>query len=137
MKKTEKRYRIHNWSEYNKALIARGSLSFWLPQEVIDSWYEPHRPTGTFSSPGAPKKYSDRTITALLTIKAVFSLGYRQTVGMASSILEMLGVDLQMPCFSTLSRRAALLDVDLGCEARQKAHLALDATGMKVFGQGE
>ncbi len=68
--------------------------------------------------PGATRTYSDSTITALLTIKAVFSLGYRQTVGMVSSILKTLELDLQIPCYSTLNRRASTLRVDLGCEER-------------------
>ena len=73
----------------------------------------------------------------MLTIKAVFSLGYRQTVGMATSILKMLNLDLEIPCYSTLNRRASALNVDLGCKQRYQAHIALDATGMKVYGQGE
>ena len=133
MKKTEKRYRIHNWPEYNQSLVARGSLQLWLPPEVIENWYD-RQANGL---PGATRVYSDSTITALLTIKAVFSLGYRQTIGMATSIIDMLGLDLQIPCYSTLCKRASALAVALDCEARRQAHIALDATGMKVFGQGE
>ncbi len=40
MKKTEKRYRIHNWPKYNESLIARGSLELWLPPEIIEGWYD-------------------------------------------------------------------------------------------------
>ena len=28
-----------NWSEYNARLKQRGSLTFWLEQDVIDCWY--------------------------------------------------------------------------------------------------
>ena len=35
---TEKKYRIRNWKEYNKALINRGSVSIWLSDDVIEKW---------------------------------------------------------------------------------------------------
>ena len=28
-------YRIRNWNKYNKALIKRGSLTFWFDEEAI------------------------------------------------------------------------------------------------------
>jgi len=30
-------YRIKNWSSYNRALIARGSLTLWLDESVLSS----------------------------------------------------------------------------------------------------
>ncbi|HGS4826889.1 TPA: IS5/IS1182 family transposase, partial [Vibrio cholerae] len=29
------RYKTNNWKQYNKALINRGSLTFWIDEEVI------------------------------------------------------------------------------------------------------
>ncbi|ELS31843.1 IS4 family transposase [Pseudanabaena biceps PCC 7429] len=34
---TEK-YEIRNWSEYNAGLKQRGSLTFWISEEVIEGW---------------------------------------------------------------------------------------------------
>ncbi|MDE9279681.1 hypothetical protein, partial [Klebsiella pneumoniae] len=28
-----------NWPTYNKALINRGSITFWLDDEAIQAWY--------------------------------------------------------------------------------------------------
>jgi len=39
MKKKTK-YRIRNWSDYNRSLRNRGSLTFWISQELIDNWNE-------------------------------------------------------------------------------------------------
>jgi hypothetical protein len=41
-----------------------------------------------------------------LTLRAVFHLPLRQTEGLIGSILQLLGLDLPVPDFSTLSRRA-------------------------------
>jgi len=35
MAQTSKKLRIRNWSEYNKALIKRGSITLWLSEESI------------------------------------------------------------------------------------------------------
>ena len=55
-----------------------------------------------------------------------------------ASIVELLRVELDVPDYSTLCRRRRLLEV---CLPRRKAneaiHLVVDATGIKVFGEGE
>jgi hypothetical protein len=33
------RYRIQNWSAYNKALVGRGSLTVWFDDESIAKWH--------------------------------------------------------------------------------------------------
>ncbi|PJR20091.1 hypothetical protein CER21_20150 [Klebsiella pneumoniae subsp. pneumoniae] len=54
----KQKFRITNWSTYNKALINRGSLTFWLDDEAIQAWYE----SATPSSRGRPQRYSDLAI---------------------------------------------------------------------------
>ncbi|WNU34931.1 transposase (plasmid) [Escherichia coli] len=39
-----------HWPTYNKALINRGSITFWLDDEAIQAWYE----SATPSSRGRP-----------------------------------------------------------------------------------
>jgi len=36
----EAKYRIKNWSSYNKSLVQRSSLTVWFDKNIIDSWYE-------------------------------------------------------------------------------------------------
>ncbi|HDY7777280.1 TPA: IS5/IS1182 family transposase, partial [Vibrio vulnificus] len=31
-------YKTTNWKQYNKALINRGSLTFWIDEEAIRQW---------------------------------------------------------------------------------------------------
>jgi len=31
-------YRIDNWSEYNKALVQRGSLNIWVDEKAVKGW---------------------------------------------------------------------------------------------------
>lgn len=60
-------YRIRNWNQYNKALIKRGSLTFWFDEEAIAAWYEGER-TGRR---GCPRTYSDVAIQCTLTLRGV------------------------------------------------------------------
>ncbi|EKS7795088.1 transposase, partial [Edwardsiella piscicida] len=58
----KQKFKITNWKTYNKALINRGSLTFWLDDEAIQAWYE----SATPSSRGRPQRYSDLAITTVL-----------------------------------------------------------------------
>jgi IS5 family transposase len=125
-------YRIRNWREYNRALVKRGSLTVWVDQESLDAW--------NFQGPaqwGGRYVYSDTAIQCLLTIRAAFHLPLRATQGMAQSVLALMGLDLDVPHYSTLSRRAADLSVDLSRKSKGPLHLVLDSTGLKVYGEGE
>jgi hypothetical protein len=125
-------YRICNWAEYNRALVRRGSLTVWVDQEALDTWSHQGPPRW-----GARFVYSDTAIQCLLTIRAVFHLPLRATQGMAASVFELMGLGLEVPHYSTLSRRAADLKVDLARKSKGPLHLVLDSTGLKVHGEGE
>ena len=125
-------YRIRNWSQYNQALVHRGSLTVWVDAHALDAW--------NYQGPnqwGAQYIYSDAAIQCLLTLRAVFHLPLRATQGLARSVFELMGLDLDVPHYSTLSRRAAELAVDLARKSKGPLHLVLDSTGLKVYGEGE
>lgn len=71
----------------------------------------------------------------------MFRLALRQTEGLISSIIDLLGLSLAVPTFSTLSRRAGTVDVPrprAGSGAdREPVHLLVDSTGLKLCGAGE
>jgi hypothetical protein len=77
-------YRVRNWSEYNKALIQRGSLTFWISEDFIQKWHRVEK-TG---KRGHPQDYADIAITSMLTVKAVFRLPYRATKGFMESLVQ-------------------------------------------------
>jgi transposase len=72
----------------------------------------------------------------------VFRLAYRQAEGLVGSIIALLGLGLRVPDHTTLSRRAATLDVPRPRSAGAGAdsepmHLLVDSTGLKLCGKGE
>jgi hypothetical protein len=77
-------------------------------------------------------------IQTALTLRAVFRFALRQTEGLLGSILQLLGLDLAVPDHSTLSRRAATLEVPKPCpNSRGPIHLLVDSTGLRLWGPGE
>ena len=120
------RYRVRNWSDYNRALIARGRLTFWFDEDAVAAW----RNADPAKGPGAPKVYSDTAIQCALILKSVFHLSLRSTQGFVSSLLELLRLDLPVPDYSTLSRRQSSLATFLTVRPSSRPrHVVVDATG--------
>ena len=133
-KKTKPKYRLRNWSQYNKALVHRGSLTLWVGEEVLSAW---HNPAGT-GKRGKPAFYTDTAILCMATLEEIYHLPLRATEGLTRSLLRLLGVALSVPCYTTLCRRRRTLEVKL--PRRQKSeslHVVVDSTGVKVYGEGE
>jgi len=77
-------------------------------------------------------------------LRAVFRLAYRQAEGLLGSIVGLLGLSLRVPDHTTLSWRAATLEVprprqhNIGAGADiEPMHLLADSTGLKLCGKGE
>lgn len=127
-------YRVTNWPEYDRALVQRGSLTMWFDEAFLRERWRP-APTGRR---GAPFRYSDIAIQALLTLKAVFDLPYRMVEGLAGSIVRLMGLALSIPDHTLLSRRAKTLTVQIPRHQRAgPVHVVVDSTGLKVYGEGE
>jgi transposase len=123
-----------NWSEYNAGLKNRGSLTFWLDEAVLESWYN-ETPIG---KRGASKDYSDLAIITFVTMKSVYHQAGRQTQGLLESLFLLMGIDLDVPDHSTVSRRMGKLEIVLPVVPKSESvHLVVDSTGVKVYGEGE
>ena len=97
----------------------------------------PGRPS--HARPAAGSSGIPLAILTALTLRAVFRLALRQTEGLIGSIIGLLGLDLAVPDHSTLSRRAATLEVPRPQPRRdgEPLHLLVDSTGLKLCGKGE
>ena len=131
--KTKDSYKVVNWSGYNKSLKSRGSLTVWLEDDIAASWYDKRRP-----KKGGQYEYSDTCILILRQLKEVYNLGYRQLEGFSESLLELMEVDLKVPCYTQICRRSKHLKVNLATpKSRAGLYLVVDSTGLKVYGEGE
>lgn len=125
-------YRVKNWSEYDQALVERGSITFWMSDDFEKSWMH----TGE-KQRGSQFDYSDQAILIMLTIKEVFHLTNRGVEGFMRSIFRMMRIKLPVPDHTTLSKRGKDVKVNLPKNANQKLNIVMDSTGLKIYGEGE
>ena len=128
-------YKLNNWPDYTAGLKSRGSLRAYITADVVDSWYAV---APTERKQGRVHTYSDVAIQICLEIKSHLGLAYRQTEGFINSLLQLAGLSITCPAYTILCRRAASLEVDLAPQCSSSSvTLAIDATGLKVHGEGE
>ena len=134
MKKKQNNYKVRNWSDYNAGLEKRGSISFWIDEEVIAQWQNQEK-TG---KRGASNYYNDIAIETVVVIKSIYQIAGRQAVGFVKSVMALMKVDLKVPDHSTVSRRLSKIEIDLPIrKVKEARHVVIDSTGIKIFGEGE
>lgn len=103
----------------------------WLDQEM--DWLAP-----ASRRPGRPQTFSDAAIQFCLSIKVLFGLALRQTIGMVASLLKLAGLDWPVPDYSTLCRRQKTVTIQIPFRrAGGNLKLLVDSTGVKMRGDGE
>lgn len=91
------------------------------------------------------RQYPDSIIEMCLSVHFIYGLALRQTQGFVESLLALMGYkNLLVPNYSTICRRQGSLLVNIshrfeanGQDGRPSIHMALDSTGLKVYGEGE
>ncbi len=129
------KYKVRNWKEYNEGLKQRGSLTLWLPPDLVEQW----KYTGK-ALRGGQYRYSHIAIEFCLTVHKVFHLPLRQTEGFVQSVFKMQNWHLAIPNYTTLCRRAAKMKLQLqhwSPTDTKDVDIAVDSTGLKVYGEGE
>src|SRR5215210_605060 len=111
-------HQVTNWPAYEASLRQRGSLTVWFTDEAVEAWADEPR-----TSRGGQPWYSALAILTALTFRAVFRLAFRQAEG-------LLGLALRVPDHTTLSRRAATLEVPRSRSGNhtEPLHLLVDST---------
>ncbi|HEY4650372.1 MAG TPA: IS5 family transposase [Pontibacter sp.] len=129
-------YKVKNWRAYNKSLVERGRLTIWVEDSVLRSW----RDIDTSKKVVGEQLYADCVIQCCLLLGYVYHQPLRQTTGFVSSLLTMLGYGMYaVPDYTTLCRRQGCLPVEVSkaLAGNSKIDIALDSTGLKVYGEGE
>jgi hypothetical protein len=116
-----------------RTLAQRGDITLWISEDAIATWKP--APSGR---PRAQKKFSDHAIETALTLRLVFKLPLHQAEGFLPSVLSLMGVHLEAPDHTSLSRRSQRLDLLLSpIPAVSPIDLIVDSTGLSIVGEGE
>ena len=127
------KYRVSNWPDYDRSLVERGNLTVWLSPDAIARWNA--KPSGRR---GGQRKYSDLAIETALTLRLLLQLPLRHAEGFLRSLFDLMGLALDVPDHTTLSRRAKKLKVSLRVPKKLgRIDLVIDSSGLAIFGEGE
>jgi hypothetical protein len=110
-KKGKAVYRVTNWKKYNESLVRRGDITLWFAEDVLAAWEHANGEVKV----GRPFTYSDTAIECLLALRELFQLPYRQTEGLGRSLVKLMQVEVAIPDFTSLAKRAAKLKVSPEC----------------------
>ena len=121
-----------DWAKYEKGLRQRGRITFWFSEDAIEQW---HPKTG--GKRGGQTLYSDIAIETSLTLRAVFGQALRQTEGLTTSLIALMGLDITAPDHTTLSRRGRTIVIAPLPPSGGPLTIAVDSTGLKIYGAGE
>jgi hypothetical protein len=132
-KQANRKYRIRNWQQYNKALVNRGRVTIWV-EESTAKWYE----TKVSKTRGRPKNYSDDAILCALLLRSVYHLPLRNVEGFLLWIFEVMRLSLSVPCYTQICRRSGELGQQIEKLGKRKpTDIVFDSSGLKVYGEGE
>lgn len=70
-------------------------------------------------------------------LKGLFKLPLRALEGFINSLFQLMAVPLQSPDYSCISKRAKTVNIKYRLPSQGPVALVIDATGLKVYGEGE
>jgi len=109
-------FKVRNWPAYEAGLRRRGSLTLWIEDAALEGWQ-------TLGS-GGQARYTDLAIQTSLMLRSAFKLALRQTEGLITLVLALMGLMLSAPDHSTVSRRSVTLPVIQPVSAPQAGSVA-------------
>ncbi len=122
-------FKVQNWPAYEAGLRRRGSLTLWIEDAALDCWQ-------TFG-PSGQARFKDAAIQTSLMLRTAFKLPLRQTEGLITSVLTLMGLTISAPDHTTVSRRAVALRVMQPASVPHgPLHVLIDSTGLQVYGAG-
>jgi hypothetical protein len=124
-------------ASYKKSRRERGNFMLYVDENLTNVWYSKD---SEIKGRGRPNKYSDISISIILKFYYLFNLSLSGGIGFVSSLFNILGIKLDIPDESRLSRRGKY------CQCIKHHHngrvgdpsvYVIDSTGFQIYGEGE
>jgi hypothetical protein len=126
-------HKKRSWNQYNKNLINRGSITFWLSEDSTKKW----KAKKTKKHFGRPFVYSEEAIYTANIVRYAYNLSLRASEGFIKSIFSILGLKIPTPSYTQICRRSKNLKISSTFKKKRITDIVLDASGLKVYGEGE
>ena len=142
LSRSKPKYKVINWTEYNKSLKKRGELSFYFPKGDLKALFINENPYVPGLS-GQQATYNDAYIELIFTFYRMLNMAMRQTTGYFEDFWRTNNMDIAVPSFGHLSDLFGKVPVRIKqyCEKivdrvnkGESVTLIFDSTGMR-FGK--
>ncbi|WP_368321848.1 IS5 family transposase [Parabacteroides distasonis] len=136
----KQRYKVSNWSDYNRSLQQRGRPDLWINDDLIESWCHGER---VFDGTGSTPVYTDQAIQVCHELRVIYKLPLRQAQGFIDALFEMVNLPLKCPHYTLLCKRLNQLNIKKPHYRKRSepddepVAIAIDSTGLKRFGRDE
>lgn len=87
----------------------RGSLTFWFDKESIKAWHDVEK----IDDRECPPTYSEVAILCALSLKVICKGPLQGTEGLLCSLVELMGLPIKVPDYTTLTHHQAKLRVEI------------------------
>jgi hypothetical protein len=123
-------FKVQNWPADEAGLRRRASLTLWIEDAALECWQT--------MGPNGQARYREAAIQTRLMLRTAFKLALRQTEGLMTSVLSLMGLTLSAPDHATVSRRAVTLPMIQPAQVPHgPLHVLIDITGLQVDGAGQ
>lgn len=116
------------WNQYNKDLVKRGSITFWIDEDLFQK--------GLLEKTKGRPKYHTGIIQAGWVLKVVYKLTFRGLQGFFQSLLTLQNATGKCPDYTLFCKRAHEIELPK-LSSRKPIAIVIDASGLKIFGEGE
>ena len=121
-----------DWKQYNRSLINRGNLNFWITKKSLKFWRAKKK-----KKAGRPFTYSDEAIKAMLIVRFKYQLPLRELEGLFLFLSQVMSIP-KIPSYTQVCRRMRSIQLpEEFMDKKQITDLVLDTTGLKAYGEGE
>ena len=125
-----KSFRPENWRKYTQSKRDQGNIFIYFAPGFERGWYAENKGCKR----GERQTYSDLSIELILRIRYIFKMPLRQAQGFIIGLFEKVGISLDIPDYTTLSRRAKGLSINYRIsDLTDNLHIAVDASGVGIY----
>lgn len=139
-RKTDRsKYKVTNWSQYNRSLRQRGMISLYFPKGDLESLFINAQPYVEGDS-GRTSTYLIPYIHLIYTLYRLFGFGRRQITGYCEDLWRSKGLEIPVPSFGHLCDLFSKIPLEVKQYCNKLAErtkngeaisLILDSTGLR------
>ena len=119
------------WKEYNKSLVQRGSITFWIDEDLLKN-------DQIFDSTKGRPKFKQAILQSGWLLKTVYKLTFRSLEGYFNSLFSLVNSEIKSPHYSLFCKRGnEVKNLLPKLSNRRPMEIVIDASGLKIYGEGE